>query len=378
VAYDYHTRVLEGFAMQLSSSVKAALAIFALVLLYFGVRTIFNGGRDDAEAVISSNVPFAVLAETISPQEWRDEITIRGRTEALRKVTVRAETSGVVAETPARQGADVEAGDVLCRIKVDARQAALNEARASLSKARLDYNGAVKLAKEGFRSETSVASIKAAFDLAKANVEQAELNLKKTNISAPFRGIYDKRMVEAGDFMNIGDPCGVVIQQSPFLVTGAISERDISKITAGDAGTARLSTGEIIDGSVRFVASSADPATRTFEVELEIPNEKGTLKDGVTAEFTVFAAERNAHLIPRVTLVLDDNGRIAVRTVDSENKVKTTLISLLGENVDGVWVQGLEGNVSLITRGQDFVTDGQTVVMADQSKSPNTGSETAR
>ena len=364
--------------MQLSSSVKAALAIFALVLLYFGVRAIFNGGGDDAEASTDTNAPFAVLAETVSPQEWRDEITIRGRTEALRKVTVRAETSGVVAETPARQGAAVEEGDVLCRIKIDARQAALNEARASLAKARLDYNAATKLAKDGFRSETSVAAARAALDLARASVEQAELNLAKTNIAAPFKGVYDNRLVEAGDFMNTGDPCGVVIQQSPFLVTGAVSERDVAKVNTGDAGTARLSTGEVIDGTVRFVAASADPATRTFEVELEIPNEDGALKDGVTAEFTVFAAERNAHLIPRATLVLDDEGRIAVRTVNSDNKVKTTLVSLLGESAGGVWVQGLEGNVSLITRGQEFVTEGQTVATADKAQGVATGAETAQ
>ena len=364
--------------MQLSSSVKAALAIFALVLLYFGVRAVFNGGGDGVEASTATNTPFAVLTETVSSQEWRDEVIIRGRTEALRKVTVRAETSGVVAETPARQGAAVEEGDILCRIKIDARQAALNEARASLAKARLDYNAAAKLAKDGFRSETSVAAAKAALDLAKANVEQAELNLAKTNISAPFKGVYDKRLVEAGDFMNIGDACGVIIQQSPFLVTGAVSEQDVSKVNVGDAGVARLSTGETIEGKVRFVAASADPATRTFEVELEIPNEDGALKDGVTADFTVFAAQRNAHLIPRATLVLDDNGRIAVRTVDTNNSVKTQLVSLLGESADGVWVQGLDGDVSLITRGQEFVTDGQAVVMADKAKRAADGAGASR
>jgi len=241
----------------------------------------------------------------------------------------------------------------------------LNEARAQLAKARLDYDAAVKLAKDGFRSDTSVASARAALDLAKAGEEQARLTLEKVNIAAPFDGIFDQRMIEIGDFLGVGDPCGVVIQRSPFLVSGSVSERDVSKVAIGDAGLARLSTGQTIDGKVRFVATSADPATRTFRVELEILNEDGALKDGVTADFTVFAAKRNAHIIPRSALLLDDNGRISVRTVNNENQVETHAVSIIGEAERGVWIDGLDGELALIVRGQDFVSAGQVVDTVD-------------
>ena len=269
--------------------------------------------------------------------------------------------------TPASQGALVSKGDVLCRLKVDARQAALNEARASLAKAKLDYDAAVKLAAEGFRSDTSVAGAKATLDLAKASIEQASINLAKTKITAPFDGMFDKRMVEAGDLMNIGDPCGAVVQQNPFLITGAVSEKDVAKIALGDKGSARLVTGETIEGEVSFVAVAADPLTRTFDVELEVPNEDGALRDGVTAEFTVFAARRDAHLAPHAALTLDNNGSIGVKTVSADNHVSFTPVSLLGETAEGVWLSGLDGDVALITRGQDFVTDGQEVTVSDGS-----------
>jgi multidrug efflux system membrane fusion protein len=173
--------------------------------------------------------------------------------------------------------------------------------------------------------------------------------------------------------MGIGDPCATVIQRSPFLVTGAVSERDVSKLSKGDRGVARLATGETIEGTVRLVASAADPATRTFNVELEIPNEDGALRDGVTAEFKVFAEERNAHRVPRSALVLNDAGDIGVRTVSSDNVVGFAAVRLIGETASGVWVSGLEGNVTVIVRGQEYVSAGQTVksVPADQTDVPS-------
>ncbi len=350
--------------MGLSSSVKAALAITALVFAYFAVSTLFraasNGETADAAPEES---PFTVSVRTIAPENWRDEVFLRGRTEALRKVTVRSETAGVVAETPVEPGRLVAEGDILCRLRIDAREAALREAEAALAKARLDYDAGVKLSKDGFRSETSVASLKAALDLAKASVEQARVEIGKTRISAPFAGVFDDRAVEVGDFLKIGDPCGVVMERSPILVVGFASERDVGKLSVGDRGLARLSTGETIDGAVRFIASSADPATRTFRIELEIPNEDGAIKDGVTADFTIFAADRDAYLVPRSALILDDEGRLGVRSV-KDGVVHLNAVRLLGEAAGGVWVGGLDGRLELIVRGQEFVAEGQTVDVA--------------
>jgi len=349
--------------MQVSQSVKLAGIIIALVLIYFMVRGMF--GAPETAAAEADAPRFAVIAETVEPQAWRAEIGVRGRTEAERKVVVRAETPGAIAETPTPMGAEVKEGDVLCRISTDARQAQLSEARAALAKARLDYDAAVKLNQEGFRAETGVAAAKAAFDLAAANVERAEVELSKTKIVAPFDGVFDHRNVEVGDFVAVGDPCGVVIQRTPFLVTGAVSERDVAKISMGDRGVARIATGETVEGKVRFIASAADQATRTFDVELEVPNEDGAIRDGVTAEFTIFAAERMAHRIPRSSLTLGENGEIGVRTLDAQSTVHFHPVRLLGEDAAGVWIAGLDGPMRLIVRGQEYVKEGQTVEVAE-------------
>lgn len=349
--------------MKVSQSVKLAGLIIAGVAVYFLLRGLFAGAAE--ESAPSEEARFTVVAQSVAPQEWRDEIVIRGRTEAGRKVVVRAETPGAVAETPATEGAQVNKGDILCQIEINDRRARLAEARAALAKARLDHEAAVKLHREGFRAETGVAAAKAALDLAAANVEQAEVEFAKTKITAPFDGVFDKRAVEVGDYMKVGDPCGTVIQRSPFLVVGAVSEKDVAKIETGNRGIARLATGETIEGLVRFVGTAADPTTRTFDVELEVPNEDGALRDGVTAEFTVFARKRMAHSIPRSALTLNDEGQVGVRALSPENEVRFEQVGLLGEDASGVWVSGLVGEIRIIMRGQDFVKSGQIVDVVD-------------
>ncbi len=345
--------------MTVSQPVKLAGIFVALLVIYFLLRGMFAPAPEAITEAPENR--FTVIAETIEPQSWRAEISVRGHTEAERKVIVRAQTPGVIAETPAVLGEKLKKGDLICRIATDARAAQLAEARAGMAKARLDYNAAVKLNKEGFRSNTGVAAAKAALDLSAANTERASLELEKTKISAPFDGVFDRRFVETGDYVGIGDPCATIIQQSPFLVIGAVSEKEIAKISKGDRGVARLATGETVEGIVRFVGAAADPSTRTFKIELEIPNTDGALRDGVTAEFTVHVAERAAHLIPRSSLTLSEDGAIGVRTLTSDDVVEFNPVRLLGEGVAGVWVDGLSGAVKLIVRGQEYVKPGQTV-----------------
>ncbi|WP_411819737.1 efflux RND transporter periplasmic adaptor subunit [Hyphococcus formosus] len=352
--------------MKISQPVKLAGIIIALIVLYFMIRSLFAGEAEQVEA--AANPDFTVVTEIISPQDWRDEVTIRGRTKAERKVIVRAETSGNIIATPTKIGSFVSKGEVLCRLSVDARRAQLAEANASLAKAELDYNAAVKLGEDGFRSETGVAQAKAVRDQARALVERARLELEKTEINAPFDGVYDERHAEVGDYLKVGDPCATVIQRSPFLIVGAVSERDVNKIAIGDRGVATLATGETIEGTVRFVAKSADPATRTFDVELEVPNDDGNLRDGVTAEFTVFARERSAHRVPRSALILNDNGDLGIRSLNGENIVQFEPVRMLGETPSGIWVSGLEAQVKLITSGQGFVSTGQKVQSVDAAE----------
>jgi len=180
-------------------------------------------------------------------------------------------------------------------------------------------------------------------------------------VRAPFAGVIEHVPVERGALLNSGDICATVVALSPLRVVTQISERDIGDIKLGMVGHVDFVTGQKADGLVRFIAPAADEATRTFRVELEIDNPDNAIRVGVTAEIKVDLERTRAHRVAQSSLTLNDDGVLGVRAVDAENRVVFHPVEIIGANEAGMWVSGLPETVSLITVGQDFVVDGQTV-----------------
>src|SRR6185312_5197439 len=219
---------------------------------------------------------------------------------------------------------------------------------------------AKELYAQGFRSKTQLAQAQAAYEAAKAGASTMGIQLANTKIRAPFDGYVDDRYVDVGDYMRAGDKCEMVYAPEPFLAVGAVSEQDVGQITIGDQASATLVTGETVQGKVRFVADRADSATRTFRVEIELPNADNKLRDGVSADIHIPVKRVQAvHISPGI-LVLDDSGVVGVRIVD-RGTVRFRPVQIVADGPDGMWVAGLPERVNVITVGQEFVTDGERV-----------------
>ena len=354
-----------GSTMVLKKSYLFASVITILVIAWvisgqFGTSEVENAETVAAHTTVSSSLPH-VRAKVFTAKTKTTEVLIRGRTEAVRKVQVRTEAAGAVVRTPFEKGSSVKEGDVLCELSLNARDARMAEAEALMRQRWLEFDASQKLAAKGHRSETKVASARAAYDAARAQVKQREVELANTRVTAPFDGIYEARLVEAGDYMKVGDACATLIDLDPFLVVGQVSEIEVSAFHIGDPGTAILVTGEVVHGKIRFVGRSADEATRTFRIELEVPNEEHKLRDGVTAQISVPSRKIMAHLIPPSVLTLSDDGVVGVRTLNSEKEVQFEAVTILDDGAAGIWVGGLTNQVTIITTGQEFVTTGQEV-----------------
>lgn len=328
--------------------------------------------RVDPKADTKASTKPAVRVRTITAEMRAQDLAIRGQTQALRKVQVRAETAGKVSVVHADKGATVKAGDTICQLSADARTAMLSEARATMKQRELEFEAAKTLQKKGFRSETSLAGDLAQYQSAKAQVERMEKELENTKLKAPFDGIVDDRMVEVGDYLSPGQPCAMVIDQDPFLVVGQVSEKNVGQLHIGDKGWAKLITGERVEGTVRFISKSSDPSTRTFRLELEVANKDGALRDGITADIHVSAASVEAHKISPAILGLDERGVVGVRTIDEKKHVKFMPVTIVADGPDGVWVAGLPKTVTIITVGQEYVVNGQEVTVTPEDKEKQT------
>jgi len=294
------------------------------------------------------------------------EIILRGRTEAWRKVMIKAETFGCVEELHAEKGGRVTAGDLLVRLAPQDRPARLREAQALLAQRQMEYAAARSLSEKGYRAETQLAANKAALESAQAAVSRAEKEDANTTIRAPIGGLVGERAVEIGDFVDVGDPVLKILDLDPILAVAQISERDLARVSLGAAASVRLITGAEMNGKIRFIASEADPATRTFRIEVEIPNPTASIADGITAELKLPAEQVLAYRVSPAILTLADDGVVGVKILGPGNVAEFMPVQIIGDEPDGVWLSGLPEQVTFITVGQDFVTAGQTVQPVDE------------
>ncbi len=351
--------------MRLKPQYMFIIAVLGVVVLWMVVRSLIGGGEaPKAQAKPVANPILSVQVQMTPEVQRQVAVIMRGRTEATRAVQVRSETAGLVAATPAQEGAFVKAGQVLCRLSVDARQASLDQAKAMLKMRELQRQAASQLAEKGYRSPTQVLESQANLDSAQAQVRAAQIALEQVNIKAPFSGVFDKRDAEVGAYLGPGQSCGTMIELDPLLVVGDVPETEAAKLRVGAPATAKLVSGQVLNGRVRYVAHDADPQTRTYHVEVSVPNRGAAIRSGLSAELRIGAGVGASHLVPVSALVLDSAGRQGVRHVLPDNRVAFAPITVLEETADGLWVAGLAGPVRVITVGQSFVADGQKVQVA--------------
>ncbi len=355
--------------MSLPRSVWIAAAILVSLLIYFGASAMLrpaetgDGGQSLAETQTedAARAPPRVVVTRVALEPHPVFRSFKGQTEPERVVTVRAETQGSVREASVAEGALVEAGTVLCGLNVESRAARLAEARAAVESARLDYEAARDLADKGWTSPTQAAAAKAQLDAAEAALDTAEVELERTRIRAPFSGVFERRLAEEGDFLSPGQPCGELVDLDPLIIAVNVPEGVADDIEEGQRARAELADGRTFPATVRYVARTADPATRTFRVEAAAPNPDSAIAAGLTAELRLELGRAPAARLSPAMLVLDDTGEVGVRYVDEDDTVRFTPVRVIDDAPDGVWLTGLPEGARLLTEGQEFVREGTRV-----------------
>lgn len=351
---------------RLNKPVYIALIILAVVSVWV-LSGVLSGKHEEpmAPAIADATAagqkgPISVRVRTMNNEAHVADLALRGRTEAERKVQLKAEMSARVTGLPAEKGQLVKAGDPICELDIGARQAQLDQANAQLKQAELEYAAAVELASRGNKAKTQVAAALAGLEQAQANVRLMQTNLGYATIRAPFDGVVGQRYVSIGDYVTPGTPCAFIIGAEPFLIVGAVSEGQIAAVSTGSEGSATLVTGETVTGRVTFLARAADDKTRTFRIELTVPNADFRLHDGVTADLRVKSRTIPAMRVSPAILSLDGEGKIGVKIVEN-NIARFVPVTLIGDSPEGVWIAGLPNEAVVISVGHEYVKDGDLV-----------------
>jgi len=248
---------------------------------------------------------------------------------------VPSEVPGRVAATKVEPGQAVKAGDIL--VELDDRRAliAVDLARARHREALRLLDEANRLKSSRVVSQTAYEAAVAEARVTKAQLDDAEDMLARHRITAPFDGFVNERMVDAGDAVSANQPAVRVVDISKLRVVFDVSANDLAAFTPGKKVVLRVEGGAKFDPEIQFVARAADPSTRLFRVEAELPNPDNRLPGGMQG-----MVEANVEAFPEGPVV----PAAAVRFVGREARVlkqsgggpvETPVV--LGPEIDGVY-----------------------------------------
>tara|TARA_B100001029_G_scaffold166203_1_gene158467 strand:- start:36 stop:914 length:879 start_codon:yes stop_codon:yes gene_type:complete len=288
--------------MKLTKNIRISLYILLPILLWMASGLFKN---NEGEAIEENNDLFSVQTVISNAVKYQPLIKLKATTKSETRINVKAKTSGEVVKIGATQGKYVTKDTVLCSLGV--------------------------------------------------------VELNRTEVKAPFSG-YIEQIVKPGNFLERGQVCATIIQLNPISFVAGVPEYDINKVRINQKVNLELVTGQYINGELTFVSKSASPDTRTFQVESQIENLDGLIKDGLTANMTIEIDKVKAHKISPSILLLNDEGKLGIRIVTKGNIAKFVEIIILEDSEEGLWITGISEKLEIIIQGQGFVEDGQEVI----------------
>ena len=293
--------------------------ITSFITLVIAILWMLSGILADNEFEVKATTQLETISSVTvlnsEALEKAKKIKVSGTTEADKLIKIRAEASGTVVSRPVKQGQFVKKDQLICQL----------------------YNA----------GRTSYPKVK-----------------------APFDGYLETFSVKEGDYLNTGAVCATIIDPDPMRLIGEVSEKEINFVKVGAKAEAELISGKKVEGVVSFVSTSANKGTRTFRVEIDVKNSDRSIRDGVSAQIAIEGDTILAHKISPSILMLGDAGELGIRTVNEDDQVEFKEIEILEDSIEGIWITGLPKKTRIITIGQEYVFQGQTVNVKEISESP--------
>ncbi len=245
----------------------------------------------------------------------------------------------------------------------------LYQLKLQLSNQEKDLNRIDTLLRTGSAKQQQYDQMKTQFDVTKTNVDFMEEN---TLMKAPFSGIVTGKYFENGE-MYSGTPTTqtgrsavvTVMQVNPLKVDVNISESYYPLIKKGMKAsiTADVYKNEVFTGKVFRVAPTVDAATRSFTVEIELPNRNDLLKPGMFIRVSMDLGEVETFVVPAATVLVQEGTNLRYVFVEDNNSAKRMEV-VIGKRFDDqleIISETLKEGDKLVTEGQSRLINGDKI-----------------
>ena len=341
----------------------------ALFSIFLGISVIIagcSGGGEEVQQTEELVKTVNVNTQLITPSNFESYLKLIGSVETSNDIMISAEVSGRVLEHLVSEGAAIKKGQPI--LKIDDSKLLSEEKRltAATEQAKENYERLERIyTEDGIGSELNYLTAKYAFQQSQSALESIQVDLKNTEIVAPFNGIVETIMVEEGEMASPGTPVVRLIGSDEFIVSAGVPARYSDVVDTGDKVKLWFDTQaqDTLTGTISYVANAIDNQNRTFKIEVLLPNENNFYKVDMLANMQLQTLQEDSVLMVSEEYVYSANDDYVVYVLDKNEEgkdiakqVKVTLGPDFKTNV--IVRGGLEVGDKLITVGSAFLKNG--------------------
>lgn len=325
--------------------------------------------RADASAANDADTTAAVPAvvETVTPSTRAWATTASGIVEAHTSVDVAFQVPGKVVTVGPDEGRSVRAGQEIASIDPTDYRLAVEQASAQADRAARDRDRNQPLLASGGIAPADMDHLESGARQSAAAANLAKKRLADTRLTAPLSGIIARRAVEVGATVAPGQPAFTIVDLDPVRVRIGVPEADVGHVTEGAAATVRIPALDAsFVGRVSLIGVVADPTTRSYAVEVSVPNPARRLRAGMVAEATITTGQTTtATMVPASAVVHDGgvNGTTIVYLLDRDDaRVHARRVTTGPAHGDSLEItSGIAANDRVVVAGQQRLRDGVRV-----------------
>ena len=279
-------------------------------------------------------------------------------------------TGGVIEAIRVEEGAPVRAGQVLAYVHQTEVGASLEQAHQAAEKAARDLKRGEALFADGVATEEQVQDLTTAYRVASAAERSAEFNAAYARIVAPADGVVLRKLAQANELVQAGQPVLVVgAATRGWVVRIGLADRDVVRFALGDPARVEFDAfpARAFAGRISNLASSADPATGTFTVEIQLEPGGARFVQGLVARVSLAPrAASTAEVVPVSALVEANGSEASVFVLDPARNVVHRVLIRIGRLRDGEVevLDGLAAGAQVVVDGAAFLADGESVRVA--------------
>ena len=347
-------------------------AVAAAVIIPIASLATSSCSRADARAASDAeHAAVSVVAHAATPTTHAWSMTASGIVQANTTVDVAFQVGGKVVTVGPDEGQVVRAGQPLATLDAAEYRLAVEQASAQADRAARDRDRNRPLLASGAIAPADMDHLESGARQSAAAADLAKKRLADTRLDAPISGIIARRAIEVGATVAPGQPALTIVDLDPVRVRVGVPEADVGHVAIGAASTVRIpALDTTFAGRVTLIGVSADPATRSYTVEISVPNPARRLRAGMVAEATIQSKEaRSAMMVPASAVLHDGgvNGATIVYLLDGDgarvHSRRVTTGTARGDSLE--LTSGISAGDRVIVAGQQRLRDGAFVQLVD-------------